>query len=76
MVAQVWPYWQRWLWIIGAIFNAIVITMFIMLYIERSGVLFSVPSLITKSAQIILEIGLIFLLVSYRRENGRTPILK
>ena len=58
---------KRWLWVIGAVINALVIVMFITAYAARPGVLFSVPGLATKAAQILLEIGLIYLIVTYKR---------
>ena len=58
---------KRWLWVIGAIINALVITIFIMLYVARPSVMFSAPGLITKSAQVLLEIGLIYLIVKYKQ---------
>ena len=50
---------KRWLWVIGAVINALVIVGFFAAYAGRPSVLFSVPGLATKSAQILLEIGLI-----------------
>ena len=58
---------KRWLWVIGAVINALVIVMFITAYAARPGVLFSVPGLATKVAQILLEIGLIYLIVTYKQ---------
>ena len=60
---------KRWLWVIGAVINALVIVMFITAHAARPGVLFSVPGLATKVAQILLEIGLIYLIVTYKQEN-------
>ena len=60
---------KRWLWVIGAVINALVIVMFITAYAARPGVLFSVPGLATKSAQILLEIGLIYLIVIYKQRK-------
>jgi hypothetical protein len=63
---------KRWLWVIGAVINALVIVMFIAAYAARPGVLFSVPGLATKSAQILLEIGLIYLIVTYKQGKKET----
>lgn len=58
---------RRWLWLVGAVVNALVIVMFIAAYAARPAVLFSVPGLATKSAQVLLEIGLIYLIVTYKQ---------
>jgi hypothetical protein len=57
-------FWKkRWLWIAGAAINALVVVMFIIMYLDQSDVMFSAPGLITKIAQILLEIGLVYLIV-------------
>ncbi len=61
---------KRWLWVIGAVINGLVIVMFISAYAARPSVLFCVPGLATKSAQILLEIGLIYLIVTYKQGKG------
>jgi len=53
--------------VVGAIINALVIVVFIAAYAARSGVLFCAPGLATKSAQILLEIGLIYLIVTHKQ---------
>jgi len=58
---------KRWLWVIGAVINTLVIMGFFAAYAGRPGVLFSVPGLATKSAQILLEIGLIYLIVTHKQ---------
>ena len=58
---------NRWLWVIGAVVNALVIVGFIAAYAARPSVLFSVPGLATKSVQILLEIGLIYLIVTHKQ---------
>lgn len=60
---------RRRLWVIGAAINALVIVMFIAAYAARPSVLFSVPGLVTKAAQILLEIGLIYLIVTDRQRK-------
>ena len=62
---------KRWLWVVGAVINALVIVMFISAYAARPSVLFSVPGLATKSAQILLEIGLIYLIVTYKQREAK-----
>jgi hypothetical protein len=65
---------KRWLWVIGTVINALVIVMFISAYAARPAVLFSVPGLVTKAAQILLEIGLIYLVVAHRQGNRKSEI--
>ena len=57
------PLRQRWLWIIGAVINALVILFFINLYQERPAVMFSPGGLVSKISQILLEIALIYVFV-------------
>ena len=54
----------RWLWITGAIINGFAILVFYASYANLPDVLWSTAGLITKIAQIILEIGLIYLIVT------------
>lgn len=61
---------KRWLWIVGAVINALVIVFFFAGYAGRPAVLFSVAGVGTKSAQILLEAGLIYLIVAAKREDG------
>ncbi|MGD2207165.1 MAG: hypothetical protein PVH17_10325 [Anaerolineae bacterium] len=60
---------KRWLWVIGAVVNALVIVMFIAAYAGRPGVLLCAPGLATKVPQILLEIGLIYLIVTYKQRQ-------
>ena len=55
---------QRWLWITGAIINGFGIIVFYVTYAGQPDVLWSAPGLITKIAQILLEIGLLYLIVT------------
>jgi hypothetical protein len=55
---------RRWLWIAGAVVNALVILFFLNLYKERPEVLFSPGGLASKMAQLLLEATLIYLIVS------------
>jgi len=59
---------KRWLWIIGAIINAIPIIVFYAAYAGRPDIMFSAAGLIAKSSQILLEIGLIYLIVTFKRK--------
>ena len=60
---------KRWLWVIGAVINALVIAGFYAIHAARPAVLLSLPGLATKSAQILLEIGLIYLIVTHKQEK-------
>lgn len=65
---------RRWLWIFGAVINALVILFFFQLYQDRPSVLLSPGGLISKAAQILLEIVLVYLIVaSWWRERRSTP---
>jgi hypothetical protein len=59
---------KRWLWIIGAILNAIPIVVFYAAYAGRPDIMLSAAGLITKIAQILLEIGLLYLIVTFKRK--------
>ena len=52
----------RWLWITGAVINALVILFFLMAYQARPAVLFSPGGIITKLAQLLLEVSLLYLI--------------
>jgi len=58
---------KRWLWIIGAIVNAIPIIVFYAAYAGRPDIMLSAAGLIAKTSQILLEIGLIYLIVMFKR---------
>jgi hypothetical protein len=60
---------KRWLWIIGLIMNTLVIAFFFMMYNQKPEIMFSLPGLGTKIAQILLEVGLIYLIATYRKKN-------
>jgi hypothetical protein len=63
---------RRWLWILGAVINALVILFFFQMYQERPGVLFSPGGLVSKAAQLLLEVGLLYLIVTdFLRRRGR-----
>jgi hypothetical protein len=55
---------RRWLWIIGAVMNALVILFFFRMYPDRPSVMFSPGGVISKAVQILLEIALIYLIVT------------
>lgn len=56
---------RRWLWLTGALINALVIIFFIQMYANRPDVLFSPGGLVTKIAQLCLEGLLIYLIIAY-----------
>jgi hypothetical protein len=60
---------RRWLWIVGAVINALVIGFFFAGYAGKPAVLFSVAGVGTKSAQILLEVGLIYLIATEKRDG-------
>lgn len=60
---------KRWLWIIGAVINALVIAMFFSAYASRPDVFLSIPGLGTKIPEILLEIALIYLIVICRQRK-------
>src|SRR5689334_2079850 len=55
---------RRWLLIRGAVINALVIGIFMMAYLNRPSVLFSIGGLATKIAQVLLEACLLYLIVT------------
>lgn len=55
---------RRWLWIIGAVMNGLVIWFFLSMYWERPSVMFSPGGIISKMAQILLEAALIYLIIA------------
>jgi len=62
---------KRWLWIIGAILNSIPIVVFYTAYAGRPDIMLSAAGLITKIAQVLLEIGLIYLIVMSKNNETR-----
>jgi hypothetical protein len=58
------PLRRRWLWIVGAVINALVMLFFFNMYQNRPAVMFSPGGIATKIPQLLLEAVLIFLIVS------------
>jgi hypothetical protein len=58
---------KRRLWIVGAVLNVIPIVVFYAAYAGRPDIMLSAPGLVSKAAQILLEIGLIYLIVTAKR---------
>jgi hypothetical protein len=57
---------RRWLWIAGAIVNALVVAMFFGAYAGDPSILLSGGGLATKGAQLALEVALLALIVRRR----------
>jgi hypothetical protein len=55
---------NRWLLVFGAFINAMVVLFFFNLYQGRPAVMFSSAGLVSKIAQILLEVALIYLIVT------------
>jgi hypothetical protein len=55
---------RRWLWITGAVINALIMLFFFMMYQDRPAVLLSPGGLASKAAQLSLEAVLIYLIVT------------
>ncbi|MFA5065207.1 MAG: hypothetical protein WC566_07060 [Dehalococcoidia bacterium] len=60
---------KRWLWIVGLVMNTLVMVFFFIMYRNNPAVIFSLPGLGTKIPQIILEVGLIYLIATYQRKK-------
>jgi len=61
---------KRWLWLTGAVINAIVIFIFYSMYIGNTAIMLSIPGLGTKVPQIILEVILIYLVARYKQSSA------
>lgn len=64
---------RRWLWVMGAVINALVILFFFTMYQARPAVLLSPAGILSKAAQILLEVGLIYLIVSDWLRGRQNP---
>jgi hypothetical protein len=63
---------NRWLLLFGAFINAIVILFFFNTYQDRPAVMFSPGGLVSKIAQIMLEVVLIYVItLTWRRSTDR-----
>ena len=60
----------RWLWITGAVINALVMLFFFSAYATRPSVMLSPGGLVTKVAQLLLEVTLLYLIFTYGRERS------
>jgi hypothetical protein len=65
---------NRKLWITGLIINTLIIAMFVSAYRSRPEVLFSPAGISTKSAQLMLEFSLLYLVLAGRKKTrGNNP---
>lgn len=62
---------RRGLWIIGLVINTLVLMFFFQMYQTRPVVVFSPGGLLTKAAQILLEISLLYLIITDWRTSRR-----
>jgi hypothetical protein len=65
---------RRWLWIIGAAINALVMLFFFNMYQDRPAVMFSSGGIATKIPQLLLEATLIYLIVTDWLRSRRQPV--
>ena len=65
---------RRWLWIAGAGINALVMLAFVNLYLNRPAVLFSPGGLVSKAAQLLLEVALLYLILTEGRRAQRRTV--
>jgi hypothetical protein len=61
---------KRWLWMTGLLMNTLVIVIFFLMYREKPDIMLSLPGLGTKIAQILLEIGLVYLIAGYKKKSS------
>jgi hypothetical protein len=60
---------KRWLWITGLVINTLVMVIFFTAYAGKPDIMFSLPGLTTKIAQVILDAGLIYLIATRRTQT-------
>jgi hypothetical protein len=58
---------KRWLWIVGLVTNTLVIAIFFTAYNQKPDIMFRLPGLAIKISQVLLEVGLIYLVATYAR---------
>ncbi len=58
------PLRRRWLWLFGLAMNTLVLLFFFQMYQNRPVVIFSPGGLATKIAQLLLEVSLIYLIIT------------
>ncbi len=62
---------RRGLWIFGLVINTLVMLFFFQMYQARPAVVFSPGGLMTKAAQLLLEVSLIYLIIADWRNTRR-----
>ena len=62
---------NRWLLLFGAFINAMVILFFFNMYQNRPAVMFSPGGLVSKIAQILLEVALFYLIVVFWKKESK-----
>jgi hypothetical protein len=62
---------RRWLWVAGAAINALVMLVFFSAYAGRPSVMLSPGGLATKAAQLLLEVALLYLILTAARHPQR-----
>lgn len=62
---------NRWLLLFGAFINAMIILFFFNLYQDRPAVILSPGGLISKIAQILLEIALIYVIIVFWKKESK-----
>jgi hypothetical protein len=60
---------RRALWVVGAMINALVMVVFFVTYQNRPDVIMSPGGLATKTAQLLLEVSLVYLLIAGRHHR-------
>lgn len=64
---------RRWLWTVGLVANSLVMSIFFLAYRDQPEMLLSTAGLATKTAQAILEAGLIYLVAAWRTTTQPVP---
>jgi hypothetical protein len=59
---------KRWLWIVGLVMNTLIMVIFFVMYRNNPAVMLSLPGLGTKIPQIILDVGLVYIIATYRKK--------
>lgn len=62
---------NRWLLLFGAFINAMIVLFFFNLYQDRPAVILSPGGLISKIAQILLEIALIYVIIVFWKKESK-----
>ena len=57
---------RRWLWMVGLVANTLVISIFFLAYHQKPEMMLSTAGLATKISQVLLEVGLIYLVAAGR----------